>query len=181
VLSSALLTVEDGGVTVSLSLGSLFVLGACCCWGMENNCTRMLSRSDPQEIVVVKGLGSGAGALLVALLSGEPFPALQHIPAALLLGLVVSSLELVCTGQIYLPVIVALNASGFNLKAFLWLLLYNLAFIAPLVAVTLLAYCGVGVNAIAKWARNNVFATKIAMSLLFVLIAALMLMLIFFR
>ncbi|MBO7741790.1 MAG: hypothetical protein J6S21_04475 [Victivallales bacterium] len=96
-------------------------------------------------------------------------------PAAVLLGLVVSSLELVCTGQIYLPVIVALNSAGFNLKALCWLLLYNLAFIAPLVAVTILAYCGIGANSIAKWARKNIFATKVAMSVLFLVIAAIML------
>ena len=94
VLSSALLTVEGGGAAVSLSPGSLLVLLACCCWGMENNCTRMLSQSDPQEIVIVKGLGSGAGALLVALLSGESFPALHYVPAALLLGFVAYGLSI---------------------------------------------------------------------------------------
>ena len=94
VLSSALLTVEGGGAEFSLSLGSLLVLLACCCWGMENNCTRMLSQSDPQEIVIVKGLGSGAGALLVALLSGESFPALRFVPAALLLGFVAYGLSI---------------------------------------------------------------------------------------
>ncbi|MBQ7848761.1 MAG: DMT family transporter [Clostridia bacterium] len=94
VLSSALLTVESGNAEVSLSLGSVFVLLACCCWGMENNCTRMLSQSDPQEIVIVKGLGSGAGALLVALLSGERFPTLHFVPAALLLGFVAYGLSI---------------------------------------------------------------------------------------
>lgn len=94
VLSSALLTVEGGGAEFSLSPGSLLVLLACCCWGMENNCTRMLSQSDPQEIVIVKGLGSGAGALLVALLSGESFPALRYVPAALLLGFVAYGLSI---------------------------------------------------------------------------------------
>lgn len=94
VLSSALLTVESGGAEVSLSLGSVFVLLACCCWGMENNCTRALSQSDPQEIVIVKGLGSGVGALLVALLCGEGFPALHYVPAAMGLGFVAYGLSI---------------------------------------------------------------------------------------
>jgi len=93
VLSSALLTIEDAG-GLQFSLGSVYVLLACCCWGMENNCTRMLSQSDPQEIVVVKGFGSGAGALLVALISGESLPALSGVLPALLLGFVAYGLSI---------------------------------------------------------------------------------------
>ena len=37
-LSSTILSVEDSG-SFSFSIGSLFVLGACLCWGFENNCT----------------------------------------------------------------------------------------------------------------------------------------------
>ena len=93
VLSSALLTVEDAG-SLKFSVGSVFVLLASCRWGLENNCTRMLSQSDPQEIVIVKGLGSGAGALLVALLTGESFPAWGYVPFALLLGFVAYGLSI---------------------------------------------------------------------------------------
>ncbi len=93
VLSSALLTVEDAS-SLQFSLGSVFVLLACCCWGMENNCTRMLSQSDPQEIVIVKGIGSGTGALIVALLTGEHFPAWGYVPAALALGFVAYGLSI---------------------------------------------------------------------------------------
>ena len=93
VLSSALLTVEDAG-SLKFSAGSVFVLLASCCWGLENNCTRMLSQSDPQEIVIVKGLGSGAGAVLVALLTGESFPAWGYVPFALLLGFVAYGLSI---------------------------------------------------------------------------------------
>lgn len=93
VLSSALLTAEDAS-SLQFSMGSVFVLLASCCWGLENNCTRMLSGSDPQEIVIVKGLGSGAGALMVALLSGESFPAWGYVPLALLLGFVAYGLSI---------------------------------------------------------------------------------------
>lgn len=85
VLSSVLLSIEDAS-GLSLSLGSVFVLLAGICWGMENNCTRMLSHTDPQQIVIAKGVGSGAGALIVALLSRENLPALRYLPAVLLLG-----------------------------------------------------------------------------------------------
>lgn len=47
-----------------------------------------MSESDPLEIVVVKGLGSGAGSLMIAFLQGETFPVFSFIPAVLLLGFV---------------------------------------------------------------------------------------------
>ena len=93
VLSSAMLSIEDAA-HLSLSAGSLFVLLACCCWGLENNCTRMLSQSDPQQIVVVKGFGSGTGALIVALIAGEALPSIGMAIPALLLGFVAYGLSI---------------------------------------------------------------------------------------
>lgn len=63
--ASILLSLEPGAV--ALSPGSLLVIAATCCWGVENNCTRMLSRLDSSSIVVIKGLGAGIGAGIVAL------------------------------------------------------------------------------------------------------------------
>lgn len=68
-VASILLSV-DGLSTFSFSLGALLALLACICWGFENNCTRMLSLKDPLQIVIIKGFGSGMGALIVAAVSG---------------------------------------------------------------------------------------------------------------
>ncbi len=92
-LSSILLSVEDAG-SFRFSVGSLFVLLACVCWGMENNCTRCLSKSDPLEIVVIKGFGSGLGAVLIGLAIGERLPALGDILEILLLGFVAYGLSI---------------------------------------------------------------------------------------
>ena len=92
-LSSILLSVEDAS-SFHFSIGSLFVLLACVCWGMENNCTRRLSKSDPLEIVVVKGLGSGIGSVALGLIVGEAFPALRDIVLILLLGFVAYGLSI---------------------------------------------------------------------------------------
>ena len=82
-LSCALLSFEDLS-SLRFSRGSLLVLLAAVCWGFENNCTRKLSSKDPLEIVVIKGFGSGAGSLVIALALGErPGP-----PAAMLWALV---------------------------------------------------------------------------------------------
>ena len=86
-LSSVVLSIGDAG-SLQFSGGSLFVILACICWGFENNCTRMMSENDPLEVVVLKGFGSGLGALLIALGAGEQCPSPRLIPAILLLGFV---------------------------------------------------------------------------------------------
>lgn len=92
-VSSILLSVEDAG-SLSFSLGSVFVLLACLCWGLENNCTRKLSVKDPLQIVVVKGFGSGFGSLCIAFAVEETLPGLSAVLLSLLLGFVAYGLSI---------------------------------------------------------------------------------------
>ena len=92
-LASVLLSVEDISA-VRLSAAALLVLLACVCWGMENNCTRMLSIKDPLQVVVIKGFGSGLGALLIASIWGSLSAPIWVILAALALGLVAYGLSI---------------------------------------------------------------------------------------
>ena len=92
-LSSILLSVEDAS-SFQFSFGSLFVLAACICWGLENNCTRCLSKSDPLEIVVIKGFGSGIGSVIIGLVVGEALPLWSDILKILLLGFVAYGLSI---------------------------------------------------------------------------------------
>ncbi|MDO5416123.1 MAG: DMT family transporter [Lachnospiraceae bacterium] len=86
-LSSAILSFEGMNGFVFNS-GSLFVLGASVCWGFENNTTKMISHKSSEEIVIIKGCGSGAGSLIIALFIGESLPEFRFILAVLLLGFV---------------------------------------------------------------------------------------------
>ena len=92
-LASALLSFE-GTESFRFSIGSLFVLLAATCWGLENNCTRKISSKSTYEIVILKGIFSGLGALIIALIRREPFPAIGYIAAALLLGFVAYGLSI---------------------------------------------------------------------------------------
>ncbi len=92
-LSSIILSLE-GADSFRFSYGSLFVLSAAVCWGLENNCTRNISGKSTYEIVVLKGLCSGGGSMLVALVLREPFPAVGYITAAMLLGFVAYGLSI---------------------------------------------------------------------------------------
>lgn len=95
-LSSILLSVEDAG-SFSFSIGSVFVLLVCTCWGLENNCTRSISDKDPLQIVVIKGFGSGGGSLVIALLQGERLTDGLAALGALALGFVAYGLSIFFT------------------------------------------------------------------------------------
>lgn len=92
-VSSILLSVEDAG-SFQFSIGSVFVLLACVCWGFENNCTRNLSSKNPAEIVIIKGFGSGIGSLVLSLLIGERYFQPGYVLMALLLGVVAYGLSI---------------------------------------------------------------------------------------
>ncbi len=74
--------------------GSLFVILACICWGLENNCTRSISDKNSEEIVIVKGLCSGIGSVIVAFVIGEQVPSFLLIVAVMLLGFVAYGLSI---------------------------------------------------------------------------------------
>ena len=86
-LSSILLSFEGAG-SFRFSYGSVLVLLATACWGLENNCTRSISDKSTYEIVVLKGVFSGGGAFVIALISGEKLPEIRYILPAMLLGFV---------------------------------------------------------------------------------------------
>ena len=92
-LSCALLSFEDI-TSLRFSWGSLFILIACLCWGIENNCTRKLSGKDPLQIVVVKGLCSGAGSVIIGLILGEKITVWWSIFAVLTVGFVAYGLSI---------------------------------------------------------------------------------------
>lgn len=92
-ISSILLTFDDMN-SLEFSWGSLFVLLACVCWGFENNCTRMLSSKNPAQIVIIKGFGSGLGALGLSLFLGEYSCHIGYILQALVLGFVAYGLSI---------------------------------------------------------------------------------------
>lgn len=92
-VSSILLSFEGTG-SFHFSYGSLFVLLATVCWGLENNCTRKISNKSTYEIVVLKGIFSGGGAFTIALLLGEKLPEIKYILLAMLLGYVAYGLSI---------------------------------------------------------------------------------------
>lgn len=92
-LSSVLLSFEGAG-SFQFSYGSVLVLLATACWGLENNCTRSISDKSTYEIVLLKGIFSGGGAFAIALISGESLPQIRYILPAMLLGFIAYGLSI---------------------------------------------------------------------------------------
>ena len=92
-LSSILLSFE-GTDSFRFSYGSLLVILATVCWGLENNCTRKISGKSTYEIVILKGIFSGLGALAIAFLKKESLPEIRYVVLALLLGFVAYGLSI---------------------------------------------------------------------------------------
>ncbi|MFB3891839.1 MAG: hypothetical protein ACE15C_07430 [Phycisphaerae bacterium] len=95
---------------------------------------------------------------------------------ALVVGFLVSILESFCTGQTYVPSIQAVvNSIKTPWRAGLYLVIYNVMFILPLVFVTALAYWGVGSQRIGKVLTEHLSLAKVLMGILFVGLGTLLL------
>ncbi|MDR0646644.1 MAG: hypothetical protein LBG46_06860 [Elusimicrobiota bacterium] len=94
--------------------------------------------------------------------------ALRLVCASLAVGFIVSLVEAVCTGQVYIPTIVLImKEPAFRLRAWLYLLIYNIMFILPLLAVFVLAAAGQKSETINNFFKNHLGAAKILLSLVF--------------
>ncbi|HAT7071657.1 TPA: EamA family transporter [Legionella pneumophila] len=76
---------QDNG-TDNQVIGPLLIAGACLCWGIDNNFTRMVSTGDPLFIACIKGMSSGIVSITTALLLGANFPAISIIGHAMIVG-----------------------------------------------------------------------------------------------
>jgi len=88
--------------------------------------------------------------------------------SSFIVGFLVSLLEAVCTGQVYLPTIVfILKNTDLKIKAATYLLLYNFMFVLPLIVIFLLSLAGVKSEKFNNFLKKNLGRIKILMALVF--------------
>jgi len=93
---------------------------------------------------------------------------LKLILSTLSCGFIVSLLESVCTGQMYLPTIVYVLKTSFQkLEAFSYLLIYNLMFILPLTLIFIAALLGFTSGDFARFAKMHIVRIKILTAFVF--------------
>jgi cytochrome c biogenesis protein CcdA len=92
------------------------------------------------------------------------------------IGVVVTVLESVCTGQVYVPALVLMIKSGQSVwRSAAYLGMYNLIFVMPLIILLTLACFGLRTPALVEWSRRNVATGKVLLGLFFLGMAAMML------
>ena len=90
------------------------------------------------------------------------------VVGSLSVGFVVSLLESLCTGQVYLPTIVFMTRTpGMQAAAISYLLLYNVMFIVPLLAILAMTYFGVRSEILGNMLRKRLALAKFGMAGLF--------------
>jgi drug/metabolite transporter (DMT)-like permease len=70
----------------SFHWGAILIVGACICWGVDNNLTRKLSSADPVQIAMLKGLLAGTVNLLLTLANGAELPPVGILLAVCAVG-----------------------------------------------------------------------------------------------
>ncbi len=89
------------------------------------------------------------------------------IAGALVIGFVISALELVCTGQVYLPTLTFVaSIEGMRADAIAYLLLYNVMFIVPLLVVFGCVYWGTTSMQLGGVLQRHLVAVKVGIGIL---------------
>ena len=91
-------------------------------------------------------------------------------------GVLVTLVEMVCTSEVYLPVLALLPTAGVRSRQMALLLAYNAGFVLPLAVVVGLAWRGVGSERLAAFARRHLGAVKLGLAGLLVGLAAVLVM-----
>lgn len=86
---------ELGGTGPTSVWPPLAILGACLCWGIDNNLTRKVALNDATWLAAVKGCVAGPVNLVLAFLLGASIPAVRSVVAAMSVGLLAYGVSLV--------------------------------------------------------------------------------------
>ena len=99
------------------------------------------------------------------------------IIGALVIGFAISALELVCTGQVYLPTITfVMGVEGMRPNALSYLVLYNLMFVTPLLVVFGFVYWGTTSIQLGGVLQRHLMPVKVGTSLLLLALGAWLLL-----
>jgi cytochrome c biogenesis protein CcdA len=96
------------------------------------------------------------------------------IPAAIVLGFIVSAFELPCTGGIYLAIITLLSKESSQIPAIAYLLIYNLIFVLPLLIILGILNLGESSARVKEWQKAHKKSLRLIMGLGMVLLGLLM-------
>ncbi len=99
----------------------------------------------------------------------------HYVLGAIVTGFVISILELLCTGQVYLPTIIYVTSvKSLRLQAISYLFLYNLMFITPLCGIFLAVYKGTSSQQLTAFLQKYSAFIKLGLSIFFFILAIIL-------
>jgi cytochrome c biogenesis protein CcdA len=168
-LLTKIINITVGIISISFSIYALYDF----IQYKKTKATDDLLLSLPQSIKnqIHKVIGSQYRVHTVARQPGFRRPLLGLAISALITGFLVSVLEAVCVAKIYLPTIIfVLKTTSLKLKALVYLLLYNLLFVVPLLAIFFFALAGTTSEKFQNILKGNLGTIKILMGIMFLVL-----------
>lgn len=138
---------------------------------------RKTGQSEGLTLQIPKGLKLRINRIIGRLRGQESRSSLWRLfAAALVVGILVSLIEAVCTGQIYVPTIAfIMKDHALRAKAWAYLLLYNVMFIVPLLGVFALSLLGTESDRFNGFLKTHLATMKVLLALVFLSLGVLML------
>lgn len=125
-------------------------------------------KSDGMILQLPQGLKVRVHKIMGFFLRDKQKSTFRLVLAALAVGFCVTLVEAVCTGQVYLPTcVLIMQDPQFRVRAALYLVLYNLMFIVPLVAVFVAALIGYESKRFNDFLKNHLGLIKIILCVVF--------------
>jgi len=106
----------------------------------------------------------------------EKYIHLASIPAAIILGILVSLFELPCAGGVYLAILSLLSKKMTMVQGIPYLLLYNLIFVLPLFIILFVIYKGLDPQKAEKWRLEKRKWMRLVMGLIMLILGIIMLL-----
>ncbi len=97
------------------------------------------------------------------------------LPAAIILGVLVALFELPCTGGVYLAILSLLAEKHSWLSALVYLIIYNLIFVLPLLIILFAVYFGLSPEKVNEWRKENKKWMRLCIGLFLIALGAIML------
>lgn len=97
------------------------------------------------------------------------------IPSVFIAGILVSAFELPCTGQVYLGILSMLSQENMRAQGYLYLFIYNLIFVLPLVIILFIAAWGFDIKRMKNMQKKNRMAVKILIGFIMIILGIFLL------
>src|SRR6056297_84026 len=92
---------------------------------------------------------------------------------SIITGFLISIIELACTGQIYLPMIHYTIKKG-SVSGYLYLVIYNLFFILPLIIIGFLVFKGMKKEKLQNIFKKNLHISKLILAVFFIIMGSIL-------